>query len=183
MGFRAALAAARRSLDFARDDGGARRSNRLADLLAGAVAGIPAGIAYLIVEGIDNRISGRRLYDLQLLGRPFVRSLGRANVLGLAIHLGNSIALGGVYGTVAEQRLPGSPVVKGIMFVTIENSVLYPALAFERFHPARAADDMGSYWSLRSWLWTMPRHFAYGVVIAVGFDRLRHGRNERPERS
>jgi hypothetical protein len=183
MGFRAALAAARRSLDSARDDGGARWSNRLADLLAGAVAGIPAGIAYLIVEGIDNRISGRRLYDLQLLGRPFFRSMGRANVLGLAIHLGNSIALGGVYGTVAEQRLPGSPVVKGIMFVTIENSVLYPALAFERIHPARAADDMGSYWSLRSWLWTMPRHFAYGMVVAVGFDRLRHGRNERPERS
>lgn len=161
----------------------ARRSDRLADLLAGAIAGIPAGIAYLIVEGIDNRISGRRLYDLQLLGRPFARSPRRANLIGLVMHLGNSVALGGLYGVVVEKRLPGPPIVKGVIFVTIENSVLYPFLALERFHPARKADDMGSYWSVRSWLWTMPRHFGYGAVLAVGFDRLRHARDERPERT
>jgi hypothetical protein len=160
----------------------ARRPDRLADILTGAIAGIPAGIAYLIVEGIDNRISGRRLHDMQLLGRPFVDSPRLANVLGVVLHMGNAITLGGFYGFVLEKRLPGPPVVKGLILVSIENTVLYPVNALERFHPAYKSGDMGSYWSARSWLWTMPRHFAYGAVLAVTFDRLRHRRNERPKR-
>lgn len=152
----------------------ARRPNRLANLLAGAGAGIPAGIAYLGAEWIDNRLSGRRLYDLLLLGRPFVRSMHEADALGAVIHLGNSVALGAVYGLWAERRLPGPPVIKGLVFVSIENTVLYPVLAAERFHPARKADEMGSYWSLRSWLWTMPRHFAYGAVLGWLYQKLRN---------
>ena len=151
----------------------ARRSDRLADLLAGTIAGIPAGIAYLLAEGIDNKLSHRRLYDLQLLGRPFVRSPSVANLLGTVIHMGNSMALGALYGLTAARRLPGPAILKGTIFVTIENTVLYPVLALEGFHPARKTGDMGSYWSFRSWLWTMPRHFAYGVVLAVLFERLR----------
>jgi hypothetical protein len=159
----------------------ARRSDRLADHLAGAIAGIPAGIAYLIVEGMDNRISGRRLHDMQLLGRPFVDSARLANVLGVVMHMGNAVALGGLYGLALEQRLPGPPVIKGLIFVTIENTVLYPVNALERFHPAYKSGNMGSYWSVRSWLWSMPRHFAYGAVLATTFDRLRNRRNERPK--
>ena len=160
----------------------ARRPDRLADLLTGVMAGIPAGIVYLVVEGIDNRISDRRLHDLQLLARPFVRSRRRANILGAVIHMGNSVALGGLYGAVAEARLPGPSAVKGMIFVTIENTALYPVLALERYHPAWKTGDLGSYWSVRSWLWTMPRHVAYGAVLSVMFDRLRYRRNERPER-
>jgi hypothetical protein len=161
----------------------ARRAHRLADLRAGALAGIPAGIAYLLVEGIDNRLSRRRLHDLQLLARPFVRSPRRANRLGIVIHLINSASLGVLYGVVAEKRLPGPPLVKGLLLVTIENTLLYPALAFERFHPAHKSGDMGSYWSVRSYFWTMPRHVAYGAVLASLFERLRHRRDERAERS
>jgi hypothetical protein len=152
----------------------ARRPDRLADLLAGAIAGIPAGIAYLLVGWGDNKLSGRKLYDLQLLGRPFVRSRRNADRLGTVIHMGNSVALGALYGAVAEKRLPGPPLLKGALFVLIENTVLYPMLALERFHPAHKAGDIGSYWSFRSWLWTMPRHFAYGAVLASGFARLRN---------
>lgn len=161
----------------------ARRQDRLADFFSGAFAGIPAGVAYLIVEGIDNRISGRRLFDLQLLGRPFVRTPRRATILGAVMHMGNSFALGGLYGLLIEQRLPGPAIVRGLIFVSIENTVLYPVLALERLHPARKSADMGSYWSFRSWLWTMPRHYAFGVVLATIYARLRHRRDQRAERT
>jgi len=81
--------------------------------------------------------------------------------------------LGALYGLVTH-RLPGTPAIRGTIFVSIENTILYPALALERFHPARKAGEMGSYWAFRSWLWTMPRHIAYGTILAVCFDRLRN---------
>ena len=94
---------------YGNDVSSAGRSSRLADLAFGALAGIPAGLVYLVVEWIDNRISRRRLFDMQLLARPFVRSTRKANILGVIIHLGNSMVLGGLYALIAEKRLPGPP--------------------------------------------------------------------------
>ncbi len=155
----------------------ARRPDRLATIVHGALAGIPAGLAYLATEWVDNRLSRRRLHDMQLLARPFVRSPRRANLLGFGMHIGNSMVIGAIYGSIAEPHLPGPPLVKGSLFVAIENTILYPVLALERFHPARKTNDMGSYWSVRSYLWTMPRHFAYGAVLGSLYARLRHGRD------
>lgn len=152
----------------------ARRPSRLADILAGATAGKLAGLAYLVTAGVDNRISGRRLYDMQLLARPFVRSTSRANKLGFLIHVSNSMALGAVYGLFVEERMPGPPAVKGAVFACIEGTVLYPAMALEGLHPARKADEMGRYWSFRSYLWTMPRHVAYGATLGWLYPRLRN---------
>ncbi len=155
----------------------AGRPSRLADIAFGALAGIPAGLAYLAAEWIDNRISGRRLFDMQLLARPFVRSTRSANILGVMIHLGNSMALGALYALVAEKRLPGPALAKSLIFVSLENTVLYPALILERFHPARKKNEIGSYWSIRSYLWTMPRHFAFGAVLGPRYARLRRPRD------
>jgi hypothetical protein len=149
------------------------RPSRLARSTAGALAGAIAGAAYLAVERIDNLISGRRLYDLLLLARPFVRSQSAANALGTIMHFCNSVALGMLYGSVAEPRLPGPSVVKGVTFLIIENTMLYPVLALERWHPGRKSGEMGSYWSVRSYLWSMPRHLAYGAVLGWLFQRLR----------
>ncbi|MCO5220312.1 MAG: hypothetical protein M9947_01865 [Thermomicrobiales bacterium] len=152
----------------------ARRSGLLARLVTGSIAGALAGIAYLVAAGIDNRVSGRRLYDLLLLGRPFVSSPRRANMLGLLLHAGNSAGLGALYGIVAEPRLPGPPVIKGLTFVTIEGTVLYPILALEEHHPAVAADEIGPYWTWKSFLWNWPRHVAYGAVLGWVLPRLRN---------
>lgn len=152
----------------------ARRPNRLAQLFTGAVAGLAGGASYLLVAGLDNKVSGQRLYDLQLLARPFVRSSRSANALGTLIHFGNSAALGSLYGIVAEPRLPGPPVVKGLIFVSIEGTVLYPFLLLERHHPAVASGEIGPYWSWKSFLWNWPRHIAYGVTLGWLYSRLRN---------
>lgn len=152
----------------------ARRPNRLAQLFSGAIAGTAAGVAYLVTAGIDNKISGRRLYDLQLLARPFVRSRAKANVLGTLIHFGNSAALGSLYGIVIEPRLPGPPIIKGLIFVTIEGTILYPFMLAESHHPAIKADEIGPYWSWESFLWNWPRHFAFGAVLGWLYPKLRN---------
>lgn len=152
----------------------ARRPNRIAQLLIGAVAGAVAGVAYLVTAGIDNKLSGRRLYDLLLLARPFVRSRGNANALGTLIHFSNSAALGSLYGVLAEPHLPGPPVVKGLIFVTVEGTVFYPAMKFESHHPAVKAGEIGPYWSWQSYFWNLPRHFAYGAVLGWLYAKLRN---------
>ena len=152
----------------------ARRPSRLAQVFAGATSGIAAGAAYLVVAGIDNKISGQRLYDLQLLARPFVRSQKKANALGALIHVGNSAALGSLYGALAEPRLPGPPIVKGLLFVTVEGTVLYPILALEAHHPAVKSGEIGPYWSWKSFLWNWPRHVAYGAVLGWLYPKLRN---------
>ena len=133
-----------------------------------------AGAAYLVTAGIDNKISGQRLYDLQLLGRPFVRSRGKANALGTLFHFGNSAALGALFGAVGEPHLPGSPVVKGLIFVAIEETVLYPVAALEPYHPAIKAGEIGPYWTWRSFLWNWPRHLAYGAALGWIYAKLRN---------
>jgi hypothetical protein len=155
-------------------DDSARRTNRLAKLFSGAAAGIVAGAAYLITAGIDNKLSGQRLYDLQLLGRPFVTSRRKANALGALMHFSNSAALGALYGVVAEPHLPGPPMVKGLIFVSIEETVLYPLAALEPYHPAVKAGEIGPYWTWKSFLWNWPRHIAYGAILGWLFPRLRN---------
>lgn len=149
-------------------------SSPIRTLLAGAVAGKLAGLAYLVTAGLDNRISGKRLYDLLLLGRPFARSTRSANMLGTVIHFSNSAALGAFYALVGERRMPGPPVVKGIVFTTVEGTLLYPLMLLERFHPARKSDEMGSYLSVSAYLWTLPRHVVYGAVLGWLYPKLRN---------
>jgi hypothetical protein len=155
------------------DDSAAKRPNRFAQLVAGSAAGIIAGVAYLVTAGIDNKISGRRLYDLQLLARPFVTSRNRANAVGTLMHFGNSAAVGSFYGVLAEPHLPGPPIVKGLIFVTIEGTILYPLLALEQHHPAIKADEIGPYGSVKSFLWNWPRHLAFGAVLGWLYAELR----------
>ena len=156
------------------EDVSVRRPNRLANLFSGAIAGVVAGGVYLVTAGIDNKLSGQRLYDLQLLARPFVKSRSGTNALGTLIHFGNSATLGSLYGIVAEPRLPGPPVVKGLIFVSIEGTVLYPILAWESRHPAVKAGEIGPYWSWKSFLWNWPRHFAYGLALGWLYAKLRN---------
>ena len=151
-----------------------KRPHRFVKLFTGAITGVVAGAAYLVTAGIDNKISGQRLYDLQLLGRPFVQSSAKANALGALFHFGNSAALGALYGVVAERHLPGPPVVKGLIFVTIEDTVLYPIAALETHHPAVKAGEIGPYWSWKSFLWNWPRHLAYGAVLGWIYAKLRN---------
>lgn len=153
---------------------------RTLDLRAAAVAGLAGGVAYAVTAEIDNRISGRNLDDLKLLGRPFVRDSARAKLAGVPVHLANSTALAAVYARMGR-RLPGGPVWRGVLFAVIENTLLYPVAALENRHPGVRDGQVDRYFSVSAYLLSLPRHVVYGGTLGLLYDRL--GRDSAGGRS
>jgi uncharacterized protein DUF6789 len=144
------------------------------DAPAAAIAGVVAGIAFSGTMYVEIRLSGRKLNDLVLLGRPLTGSPDKAALAGFPIHELNAAALGVVYATYGRNRLPGPPALRGALFTLIENVVLYPLTYFEGIHPAVKDGQVDRYWSLHAHLWTVPRHVAYGLVLGSLYERLRN---------
>jgi hypothetical protein len=145
------------------------------DPLAVAVSGIAAGAAFVAVLEADLRLTGRNVDDLIILGRPLVNHRDDARRAGLAIHAFNSVALAGLY-ALLEDRIPGSPLVKGIVFANVENMILYPLTALEDFHPAIQDGQVDSYFTWPAFWQSVPRHVAYGAVLGALYNRLRRAR-------
>ncbi len=81
------------------------------------------------------QVTGLNVDDLQPLGRPLVNDPTDAKVAGLPIHLFNSVGPAATYAAVGRDRLPGPSWLRGVIFATIENTVLYPIAALEELHP------------------------------------------------
>jgi hypothetical protein len=138
----------------------------------GALAGVAGGLAYLLAHQLDEDPDNRRYDDRVFLGRPFASNLHRARRLGLAIHAANSIALGVVYAVVAEPRLAGSGLWRGLAFANLENALLYPLTALDRLHPAVRDGQLDRYWSWPALARSIDRHVAYGAALGVVYERL-----------
>ncbi len=143
------------------------------NIIPGALAGLAGGAAFLLVMKAEIRLSGRNLNDVLLLGRPASHNPRLAKTAGLIAHTINSGVLGVAYTQVLHNRLPGPPALRGAAVAVIENTLLYPLLVFEGHHPGIREGQIDSYWSIRSYLWTTPRHVAYGAVVAVVYEGLR----------
>ena len=143
------------------------------DIGAAALAGAAAGVAYVATMELDNRLTGQRLDDLALLGRPFVRRPAAARWVGAAIHLGNAVSLAAVYAAIGHDRLPGPPWWRGTVFANVENTLLYPLAALEDRHPGIRGGEIDRYWTLPAYVQSVPRHVAYGVVLGTVYERLR----------
>lgn len=154
----------RQSLGFVADVTG--------DFPAVAIAGLAAGAAYVVAQEIDIRLTGRNVDDLAALGRFVVRQPGPARLVGLVIHLVNSVVLALVYSRV-EAKLPGPPVARGALFATVENIVLYPITMFDKKHPGIRDGSIARYWTWPAFLQSVPRHLVYGAVLGVLLRRLR----------
>lgn len=147
--------------------------NSRVDRRAATIAGIAGGLAYVATMEIDNRLLHRDVDDLELLGRPFTDGPDGAKLIGTPIHLFNSVLLALTYAAVARDRLPGPACLKGVTFANIENTALYPIAAFESLHPGIRNGEIERYFSLASYLQSIPRHISYGAVTAALYERLR----------
>ena len=139
--------------------------------VAATVSGLVAGIAFLAVLESDIRMTGRNVDDLVILGRPFVHDPAQARRVGVAIHLANSVALAQVYRLV-ENRLPGEPVLKGVIFANLENALLYPLTYLEDLHPAVHDGQVDRYFTWPAFWQSVPRHVVYGAVLGGFYARL-----------
>jgi len=136
------------------------------------IAGVTAGVGYLIQQEVDNRLTGKNLDDLLLLGRPFARMKQRAKAVGTLIHFGNSAGIGIVYAVIANGRLPGPAWARGMLFLTMENCLLYPVMSLDRHHPAIKSGEIDPYWTLPAFLQSFPRHLVFGTILGAVFEIL-----------
>ena len=142
------------------------------DMGAAASAGLVAGVVYALTAEVDNRISGRNLDDLKLLGRPAVSNPRWAKVAGIPIHLFNSVLLAIGFASI-QRRLPGGPAAQGVVFACIEGTILYPIAALEELHPGIRDGQIDRYFTLPAYLLSIPRHVTYGATLGVLYERWR----------
>jgi hypothetical protein len=151
---------------------------RKPDVKAVAISGLAAGAAFMAVLEADLRVTGRNVDDLIVLGRPLVKDPKNARTVGVAIHALNSLALASLYAAI-ENRIPGPPWLKGILFANVENAILYPITVLEDHHPAIRDGQVDRYFNWPAFWQSVPRHVAYGVVVGSLYDRI-HSCQRKP---
>ena len=144
------------------------------DLRAVSLAGAAAGVAYVAAMEVDLRLVGHNADDLVLLGRPLVgKRRGWARLAGVPVHFVNAVGLALAYAVAAHRRLPGPPWLRGIVFASVENALLYPLTILEDRHPGIRDGQLDRYWTWTAFLQSVPRHVAYGAVLGFVYERLR----------
>ena len=142
-------------------------------IVAGAVAGLAGGVAYLVTMEADLALTGNNADDLELLGGLVTKDRDRAHRFGLLMHLGNSAVMGIAYATVGRKLLPGPEWARGLAFASIENAALYPLALLEDVHPAIREGRIARYWTWPSFAQGVVRHVAFGAVMGGVFERVR----------
>lgn len=141
---------------------------------SGALAGGIAAVAYLAEMYADMAILGHRYDEVRVIGRAITR--GPAwRPLGIAGNLLAGAAAGAFYAAVVEPRLPGSPIVKGLIFAQVENATLYPPVMplLDRFHPDIRQGSLPRSFTPLSFLEAILRHVAYGAALGWLAPRAR----------
>lgn len=138
------------------------------DAVRAVTAGLAAGGAYLGAMWVDNRVSSHEFDDLKLVGQVFTTKSPWWVVQGLVGHFGFSAVMGLVFAKFAYGRLPGPGVVKGIIFLNIENASLYPgAFVIDKFHAGIRAGQLPPLLNKKTFLGQITRHIAFGAVLGL----------------
>ena len=149
----------------------------LRDVNIGAAirAGVISVAAYTAVMEFDRRVTGSRIDDLVLLGRPVVPNRpDLARPVGAVIHLANGAFIGLGYAALAHDRLPGPAWLRGITSLMVENLGLYPAMSIARHvHPAMRDGQLDDYWTWPAFVESLPPHLVYGAMVGPLYERFR----------
>jgi hypothetical protein len=86
-------------------------------------------------------------------------------------HYGFSVIMASVYLRYARQRLPGPGWVRGILFLLMENVVLYPlGLITDRTHAGVRARQLAPVTNRKTFCGQLTRHAAFGLVLGLVGD-------------
>ena len=140
-----------------------------------ALIGGIAGTAYLAEMVLDMRVVSNRYDDLVLWGGFVARNRVRQRLLGAAVHYVLSVTLAFAYGTVSPwlPRWPGW--VRGVVFVQVENALLYPGVpVLNAVHPEVRSGRLPTLLTWRYFWVEIARHVAFGATLgALLKDRQR----------
>ena len=131
-------------------------------------AGLAAGSAYLAAMWLDNRLSSQQFNDLKLVGQFFTIRSPWWIAQGLAGHYIFSVIMAFVYARFVYTRLPLPPPLKGIVFLNIENAVLYPlGPVVDRVHADIRSGQLPSMFTMKTFLGQVVRHIAFGAILGL----------------
>lgn len=152
-----------------------RSAFRDVDTGAAVRAGMISVVAYTAVMETDRRITGSRIDDLILLGRPAVPNRPElARPVGAVLHLANGAVIGLAYAGLAHDRLPGPAWLRGVAALMIENLSLYPVMSIARnVHPAMVDGQLDDYWTWPAFVESLPPHVVYGAMIGPLYEHFR----------
>jgi hypothetical protein len=127
-----------------------------------------AGTAYLVAMWLDNKLSSWQFNDLKLVGQIFTTRSPIWQAQGLAGHYCFSVLMALFYTRYACERLPGPGWLRGITFLMIENTVLYPlALPADKLHAGIRAGQLPPLLHSKTFLGQVVRHIAFGVALGL----------------
>jgi hypothetical protein len=150
-----------------------RRDEATHRTAAGIVAGLVAGVAFIVAMAGDITITRYRSNDLRLVSGLVPGLGGLWPVLGTAIHIVNGAALGALYAHV-EDRIHGPGWFKGVVFGLIENAVLWPIIMLlDQVHPDIRAGRLPKFNRATPFLQEVFRHVVYGAVLGWTYEQLR----------
>ncbi len=132
-----------------------------------AVGGV-AGTAYLAAMTADRWLTGNRYDDLILWGGLLSRHPVRGRALGALAHYSLSIGLVALYQAVLPSLPRGPAWLRGMLFVQVENLVLYPGVpVLHAIHPMVRSGELPP---LTTWTFfelEALRHAAFGLVLGI----------------
>jgi hypothetical protein len=137
------------------------------DIRRAALAGLAGAAAYLAEQYLDMRLLRFEGDDVRLLGQALTRRDPAWRAVGFALHATNGVALAIVYAALLRNRLPGAPVLRGLLLGEVENAVLWPLvpLVIDRYHPA-IRDGLTPRLNTPAYAaQAILRHLAYGAVL------------------
>jgi hypothetical protein len=137
------------------------------------MAGAIAAAVWAAQQPLDRRVFGVPYDDTELIGRWVVRGPGWRPA-GLALHLVNGAAFGGLYANVVTS-LPLPPFLRGPAAGLAEHLATWPGTAaLDRLHPAAGA--LPPLWgSGRAFAQATWRHLLFGFVLGELERRLNAG--------
>ena len=132
------------------------------------LAGIAAGTAYLGATWADSKLSSHPFNDLKLVGQPFTTKSPDWLIQGLAGHYGFSAIVSLAYASWAYNWLPGPGWLKGLLFLQLENTVLYPGAAIlDPFHAGIQGGQLAPLLNWKTFKGQVVRHVAFGIVLGA----------------
>lgn len=137
------------------------------DARRAVLAGVAGSAAYLAEHYLDLKLIPFPGDDLKLLGMLITRRAPAWQIAGVVTHFFNGAALALAYAALARNRLPGPPLVRGLLLGQIENAVLFPLipLLIDRYHPAIRAGALPALGRPAYAVQEALRHLAYGAVL------------------
>jgi hypothetical protein len=141
-----------------------------ADTKRALLASIAAGNSYLASAWVDSKLSSHPFNDVKLVGQMFTTRSPLWQIQGLAGHYGFSVFVALTYVTWFYKRLPGSPWLRGLTFLQLENAVLYAvalAISFDKLHAGIRRGELPPLANLKTFKGQVVRHVAFGLALGV----------------